>query len=129
MIDINRIIEKAGLDFTEVARLLFPHTKHPVKALQRTSQGQGSLNEKQISKLALLADMPVAELFSAKEWKGASKSGFLTLETEGYKAELDSNTFNLKVFSKDSLIHESVLLKEGISLSNLIELIESIINQ
>lgn len=126
-IDINNIIESKGLDQNDLAKELFPGTKHPKMALQRIIKGEAQLDTEQIVRLSAYTGLSISELFGQRDWKASSKGGVHTFESEDYRAELDTNTWISKVWKKSELIHEVVIHDRHISLSNYFSLLNNVI--
>ena len=126
-IDVKKVISTAGLDYSEVAAQLYPGSGHPRLALNRVAKGDGQLDAVQISKLALLAGVSISEVFGESPWSGIAQGSKLTLLNGDYKAELDKETWAVKVFDKGSLFHDEVLVKKHIPLSEFIEMLNSLI--
>jgi len=119
-IDIKAIIEKQGLEMNDVAEQLFPKNKYPRLALNRVIAGDAVLDADQISKLALLADLTIAELYGAN-WKAKSSKGLHTFTNGEFKAELDTTSWITKIFHKGSKFHESVIHSKSIPLSEYLD--------
>ena len=128
-IDIKKVIDSAGLDFKEVATQLFPKNKYPDLALNRVIKGVNVLDADQISKLALMANVPISGLFSGEEWKAVSKGKIHVFSNGDYKVELDPETWISRIFHNGSLFHESVIHSGSTPLSEYLENIDILINQ
>lgn len=127
-INLKSIIEANGLDAGTVAEQLFPKNKFPVLALNRLLAGGGELDAMQISKLALMADCTIENLYGRK-WKAASKESIHTFTSDDYVAHLDTDNWTVKIFHKKSLIHEHLILDRCITVSALLEKINQIIHE
>ncbi len=128
-IDIKKVIDSTGLDFKEVATQLFPKNKYPDLALNRVIKGVNVLDADQISKLALMANVPISDLFSGGKWKAVSKGETHVFSNGDYKVELDPETWISRIFHKGSLFHESVIHSGSTPLSEYLENIDILINQ
>ena len=128
-IKLKEIIAERGLDFQEVAEHLFPGNKYPRLALIRVASGKAVLDADQISKLALLAGLPIEELYSGGQWKVKSSKGVHVFTNGDYRAELNTCTLVTKIFHKDSLFHESVLFSDAIPLSKYINHLNRLIDE
>lgn len=126
-IDVKRAIEKSGLDTKEVAKQLFPGNKYPKLALNRVVSGEALLNSEQISKLALMLGVNIADLYGS-QWKMESKKDVITFTSEDYRAELNTKTWVTRLFCSNSLFHESVIHSGSISISDYLKEISLIIN-
>lgn len=128
VIKIKEVIDRNGLDFEETAKHLFPRNKYPRLALNRVIAGEAVLDADQISKLSLLSGVAIEDLFSGN-WEVQRKPGKIVIQSEDYRAELDTESWITSVFHKKSLIHESVIHSGSISLQNYIDAIETVINK
>ncbi len=127
-IDLKKIIEDRKLDKKEVAQQLFPDNLYPVLALNRILTGEAVLDANQISKLSLLAAVPISALYGA-EWRGKKAGHVYTFTHDKFKAELNDETWTTKVFDSNSLFHESIIHNGTMALSDyLTKLNEIIIN-
>lgn len=128
-IDLNRIIEERELDAKEIAQQLFPGNKYPKLALNRVIAGEAVLDANQISKLALLTGLSIDQLYSGNGWKSTSKAGIITFTNEGYKAELNTETWVTKVFHNDSLFHESIITPGATPISEYLKELNLLISK
>lgn len=126
-IDLTGFIEAHGLDPKEVAAQLFPGNRHPKHAFNRVASGESQLNGDQISKLALLAGVPVIEVYSAGPWKLKATDGLYRFENGDFVAELNTKTWITSVFDKGSLFHESIIHSKTIPLSDYLRELNEII--
>lgn len=127
--NLTAIIEQYKLDPKELATELFPGNKHPMPALARVVNGEALLNTDQVSKLSFLTGIPIDVLFTGQQWvsKG-SKSGLVVLENSDYRAEMDTTSWVTKLYHKNSLFHESVLVDgRSVTLSDYITELDKLI--
>lgn len=127
--NLTAIIEQYSLDPKELAAELFPENKHPMPALARVINGEALLNTDQISKLSFMTGIPIDKLFTGEKWvsKG-SKSGSVILENADYRAEMDTSSWVTKVYHKNSLFHEAVLVDgRSVTLSEYIKELDKLI--
>jgi len=96
--------------------------------LTRVIHGDAALDADQISKLALLANVEIAELFTGTGWTSSSKHGIHTFKNDEYMAELDTETWIVRVFHRETLFHTSILFNSSAPLSLFFSEIEKIIN-
>lgn len=126
-INVKNIIETAKLDKNEVAMQLFPENKFPVLALNRVINEELPLDANQISKLSLLANIPIGEMFSGENWKASLKGNIHTFTNGEYRAELNTDTWITKVFHNNSRIHEELIHSKAIPLSDYLNKLDLII--
>jgi hypothetical protein len=120
-IDLDRIIDAYGLNNVEVAMQLFPGNAHPGLALNRIKKGVAVLDADQISKLALMAGIPISALYAGGQWRKTFKSGIHKFTNGKFTAELSTVTFITKIFHNESLFHESLIASPTIALSEYFE--------
>ena len=120
-IDLNQIIKDNNLSVSELAKQLFPTNKHPKLALDRVLSMRSVLDANQISKLALMLDIPISELFEGGRWKMKSVGDTHTFTTGDYKAILDFKNNFTKIFHKDSLHHSCLITPITITLSEYLK--------
>ena len=120
-IDIDRIIVAYDLNNAEVAQQLFPGNSFPKMALNRIKKGVAVLDADQISKLALMAGVPISALYAGGSWRKTFKNGVHKFTNGKFTAELSTVTFITKLFHNDSLFHESLITSPTIPLSEYFE--------
>lgn len=129
-INLSKIIERSGIPATEIAEHLFPGNMYPRVALKRVENGDGSLNEEQISKLALLVGLSIEDLFNNSTWKlDDIKDRRLCFVSGQYVAHYDKKTGLTSVFDKETLFHETVISIEGMGLSQYLGMLDQIIEE
>lgn len=127
-IDLSSIIETHGLNKKVIAEHLFPDNKYSSLALNRIISGEANLDSEQLSKLALLLNVGVSDLYNP-QFKISSSNDLLTFEAKDYKAVLDMGRKLTKIFHKGSLFHETVLHQGTITLSQYIKELTELINK
>lgn len=127
-IDLKKIIDENDLNKKEIAQQLFPGNKYPALALNRVIAGEAKLDSDQISKLALITNLTIGDLYGIK-FSAKSRDKKMFFEFEDFKAELCLKTWSTKVFHKESLFHEEVLHKSSIALSDYLDELTNIINK
>lgn len=120
-INLGQIIKDYDLSVNEISKQLFPTNKHPRLALSRVLSGEAVLDANQISKLAMIIDRPISELFTGGKWKVKSSKGTHIFFTGDYRAELNKKTNFTRIFHKDSLAHSCLITPIFISLSDYLE--------
>jgi hypothetical protein len=125
-LNLQKIIDQNGLDPKEVAKQMFPENKYPEMALKRVLKGEALLNSDQISKLSLLTNISISELYGLN-WKASKKGDTLTLVSGDYKALLDTNSWTTRIFDSESLFHESIIHSGIMPLSKYLHAISEIV--
>lgn len=111
--NLSTIIDQHSLDSKKVAAELFPENKYPMIALSRVINGEALLNTEQVSKLSFLTGIPINDLFEQGNWKNLPRKASdntMAFENEDYRAELDRDTWITKLFHKNSIFHEAVIV-------------------
>lgn len=111
--NLNAIIEQQGLDAKKIAAELFPENKYQMIALSRVINGEALLNTEQISKLSFLTGIPINQLFEQGDWKNLptkSTDNLMMFENGDYRATLDRESWVTKLYHKNSIFHESVIV-------------------
>ena len=127
-VKVKEVIEQKGLDVRDVAQQLFPKNKFPQLALNRVMRGEAVLDADQISKLASLAGVSIAELYSGN-WKATTKDGVHVFTNGEFRAELDTKTWVTKVFHNSSMFHESIIHSGSTPISEYLQELDSIISK
>lgn len=128
-IDVKKIIENSRFSEQEIADHLFPGHKHAYLALRRVMLNAGLLDSKQVSKLALLTGVPIAEMYEGGTWKQKTSKNIHYFTNGDYTAELNIDTWVTKIFHKRSLFHESVIHSGSTPLSDYLKKIQSLIDK
>jgi len=120
-INLKEIIEKSNLDINDVAIQLFPGNKYARLALNRILSGKAVLDADQISKLSLLANIPISQLY--ENWKATynGDKGVHTFTYGDFTAYLDTNKWVTRIFHKNSKFHESFIHSGSIKLSEFLD--------
>jgi hypothetical protein len=132
--ELKNILKRCNLPEQQLekqfAEELFPEHKHPELAFRRMMKGHGVLDAEQLSKLATLLGCTIQELFSGGSWKAKASHNKIHIFTSGdFTAELDTVKFISSVYKNNSLIHEEVIHKTSISLSEYLTDLDKIINK
>lgn len=130
MIDLKAILKNQNkLSRKEFAALLFPNAQYPLTALNRTLQGKRSLKEIEISRLAIVLDIAIPELFTGSWKPSKTEKGKFTLKHKSFRAELDMNTGVSRIYDTDTMLHESMVHSNAITLTEYIDSLNTIINR
>ena len=124
-INLDKIIKDSSLTKKEVAQQLFPGNKYPTLALNRIIADEAVLDANQISKLSMLLGVSIDQLFGS--WKVTSHERVHTFTNRDYRAELDGITWRFKIFDNNSLFHEEVIFPPGITINDLLSLLNTLI--
>lgn len=127
-IDLEAIIENNQLDTDALAVELFPNNKYPKMALSRVLKGEALLDSNQVSKLAMMLNVDISTLYTGG-WKAVSKKDLHIISNKEFRAELNTKTWESKVFVNDTLYHSTLLHVSGITLLEYIENINKIVEQ
>lgn len=123
---MQAIIDIHGLDVNEVSDLLFPGISHPRLAFNRILSKETTLKSDQIIRLASYLDIKVDDLYN-NSWKSYLSKKVHTFTNKDYVAKIYQDTWTVKIFFKNDLFHEHVLLNKNITMSEFLKMIETII--
>lgn len=98
-IDIKKIVSDLNLDRKELSDKLFPMHKYPTMALDRLLRGEMLLDSLQIGKLSVFTGIPIEELFTPS-WESVVRGKLVLLVSGDNRAELDTHTWETKLFKK-----------------------------
>lgn len=119
-IDLEKLIESAGVSRAEIAELIFPQNKHKDKAIKRVISGESELTASQVVKLSTYFGLNVSDMFEGIWQHARATNGMLTLVKGDFKAQLDPKTMTSKLYKKgiykDTIIHSS-----SVTLSKYVE--------
>lgn len=123
-VPLARIIADSGLPKRKFAELLFPYNQHSLVSLNRILSGKGLLDSTQMYLLANFLAVNVDDLYMQK-WYAISKGDDFILKRESKKAIYNVKTGIIKLYSEDTLRHETLITQKCISLKELINYIEN----
>lgn len=126
-INLKDILDAKGLRYEFVGQKLFPKNRYPYLAIKRVMDGKAVLDADQISLLSQLTDIPVGLLFGGGGWKGTQKGEVITFTAERFTAELNTQTWQTKVYENGTLFHEVLIHTEGIALSTYLKHLSTIV--
>lgn len=126
-INLKNIIELQGLDTKEVAKELFPYVKYPMLAIGRILSGEALLDSDQISRLALMSGLSIAQLFSGEAWKNTSKDDVHTFTNGEYKAVFNLQTGVTQLYHLQSMFHEEIIHSKAMPLNEYLKTLDTLI--
>lgn len=126
MIPLSQIIDDLKLDRNIVAQILFPGNKYPGFSLKRVEDGKSELTSSQLIQLAEYMDVPIESLFD-ESWKASYDGNFHDFTFGEYRARLNTDTWETKLFSGSYLIYEGVIFKGSTPLREYFNKLNSLI--
>lgn len=130
-IDVKKVINFCDLDFQEVAKKLFPDNKYPASALTRVAENKALLDEQQVMALSKITGLPIDILFSSL-WKASvtkkdDDSIVHVFKQKDYRAELDIETGQTRIFHKEVFLKDTLIHIVGISLKKYLAFLDETI--
>lgn len=123
VLDLNAIITSSGADTTALAEAIYPENRQPKAAFSRVLSREAYLNEIQISRLANFIGCSVADLYTrSKDLKVSGDE--ISLKVGGSVARLDLSTMKLEISNNDTIIHDTVFMRRGITIDELKSYVE-----
>lgn len=127
-IDLNKIIKEQELVPWILSRQLWPTNAFPMQALKRVTEGTAQLEEEQIAKLAHITGLSIDELFQAAPWKITnSGENLLHFERDNWKASFDLESNAIKVYDKETLYCETLLVSKAIPLNEFLTILDNLV--
>lgn len=110
-INIKKILEDKGVSKTQIACLVFPDVKFPQRAFSRVLTGKTELTASQAATIAEFLDVRIEDLYEPDRWLwDDSKDGkHIFLYGNNFRAEVDTQSWNTRLYHKDELITEEVI--------------------
>ena len=110
-INIKKILEDKGVSKTQIACLVFPDVKFPQRAFSRVLTGKTELTVSQAATIAEFLGVRIEDLYEPDRWLwDDSKDGkHIFLYGNNFRAEVDTQTWNTRLYHKDELITEEVI--------------------
>ena len=130
-INLKRIIEVSGIKPTYLGRQLFPHHKHPYRALDYVRNGKNNLDSWQVAKLAEVLNVPVGLLFEEADWGMSVPAGgarrIIQFKAYDYFAELDLETMTTTVSRSGELVFQKVTHPRGVTITDYLSSLTDLI--
>lgn len=110
-INIKKILEDKGVSKTQIACLVFPDVKFPQRAFSRVLTGKTELTVSQAATIAEFLGVRIEDLYEPDRWLwDNSKDGkHIFLYGNNFRAEVDTQSWNTRLYYKDELITEEVI--------------------
>lgn len=125
--DINRVIERYGLNEEDVADVLFPHVRYKLMALNRIKKGEAFIDTNQLAALADLIGIFIYDLFEYDGWSTNTKDNCVTFSKGTFVAKLNYDNTFLTVYDGNVVISKMVTCK-NMTLDQFYNLLNNIIN-
>lgn len=130
MINLKSFMDAHKLDPAKTARELFPGNAYPVMAMKRILDGEALMDTDQVERLAAFAGVPVSKVFN-NGWSFAADWGedrkVYTLESDGWRAEIDRATWVTTLYHNGKAVHEEVICSPTVTLSEMLSALELVI--
>jgi len=128
--NLQQIINKYNLDVKFIAEELFPANKYAKLALNRVLSGETFLDTNQLSRLALILNTNVENLFKdSVSWDITGMPNKIVFTLNNFRVELDTENWMTKLFDKNSIVHTELLHNKSIQIKDYLDHINKLINK
>ena len=127
--DFNKVVEKYGITLRELAPILFPNAKYPLKAIYRIADGKAELSISQVEKLAAYLGVFVTDLFNIDSARAYSDNNNIKIVNGEYVARINYNGSFITIFRNADLISQEVINTNAIKFTDLLKYISLIIKK
>lgn len=127
-INLKKLIQDRNLDKSTLAKVLFPANKHPSMALSRLMTNNMQLNEQQIYRLSIFAELSIDALFlDSHNWKHEVQNDLVRFTRDRYSAVYSPYTGITKIYHLDSLIATHTISQPTQSLASYLDDISKVV--
>lgn len=127
--DFNKVVEKYGITLRELAPILFPNAKYPLKAIYRIADCKAELSISQVEKLAAYLGVFVTDLFNIDSARAYSDNNNIKIVNGEYAARINYNGSFITIFHNAELISQEVINTNAIKFTDLLKYISLIIKK
>lgn len=109
-LNVKKLVEDKGIKKTEVAKLLFPDVKFPLRAFARILTGEAELSASQIPILAEKLGCEIADLYEPDRWLWSdTKDGkHVFIYGKDFRVEIDLNTWETILYYNGEVIERGI---------------------
>ena len=127
-IDLKKLIEVRKLDKKELAKVLYPKSKHSALALSRLLRDANKLSEEQIYRLSMFTGLSIDALYTDQmQWTMKSSDSWIRFTMDNFTAIYSPQTGVTKVYHLESLLATHVLSAPNQPLSEYLAEINRIV--
>jgi len=113
-VDVDKFLEKVGANKNEIAILLFPENKYPLRAFSRILAQEAELSASQLSMLAEKLGCRVEDLYQPEAFDLNS----IAIEGKDFSARFNPSTMTVSLYAGKDVIEKELKLDENITLQN-----------
>lgn len=125
-LNVKEILESRGVKKAEIARLLFPSVKFPLRALSRVLTGETELSASQVSLLAERLGCEISDLYEPDRWMwdGTKDNKHIFIYGTNFRAEVDIDTWVCDIFYKNEKINQGAFCDGSTPLGEFLDIIQ-----
>lgn len=105
-LNVKKTLEDRGVKKSEVARLLFPDVKFPLRAFSRILTGEAELSASQVHILAEHLGCDLVDLYEPDRWVWDNTKGgkHIFIYGTNFRVEVDLSTWDAILYYKNEII-------------------------
>lgn len=128
-INIKKILEDRGVSKAQIAALVFPTVKFPQRAFSRVLTGKTELTASQAATIAEFLGVRIEDLYEPDRWlwNNSKDSEIIFLYGNNFRAEVNTQTWNTRLYYKDELIREEVVCDGQIPVGEYLDKLKKIV--
>ena len=127
--DFNKVIEKYNITLRDLAPVLFPNAKYPMRAIYRIIDGTAELSISQVEKLAAYLGIFVTELFNIDNARAYNDNNNIRIVKGEYIARINYNGAFITILHNNEVVSQEIVNTSVIKFTDLLKYISSLINK
>lgn len=126
-LNVKKILEDRGIKKSEVAQLLFPDVKFPLRAFARILTGEAELSASQVHILAERLGCDIVDLYEPNRWVwDDTRSGkCVFIYGSNFRAEVNLETWETILYYKDNIIDHGIFCNGNTPINEFFDIIRS----
>ena len=126
-LNVKKILEDRGVKKSEMARLLFPDVKFPLRAFSRILTGEAELSASQVHMLAEHLGCDIVDLYEPDRWiwDNTKDGKHIFIYGTNFRVEVDLNTWESILSYKHEVIERGIFCNGNTPIGEFFDLMRS----
>ena len=109
-LNVKKLLEDRKVKKGEIARLLFPDVKFPLRAFARIMTGEEELSASQVSMLAERLQCEIVDLYEPDRWlwNNTKEGKYIFIYGNDFRVEVDLNTWEAILYYNGEIIERGI---------------------
>lgn len=125
-LNVKELLETKGVSKTEIARLLFPDVKFPLRAFSRILTKEAELSASQVSILAERLGCEISDMYEPSRWiwESSSDDEYTFIYGKNFRVKVNLSNWESTIFYKNDLIDKGIFCDGSMPLKDYFEMIQ-----